>query len=78
MSTILERARQAGQADFFDLVEHRPFAGLAAKHPARALAALGQAIAEGDVPVQFWSALLYAEGRKSDRPRMALKSRGCP
>lgn len=70
ISTILERARRAGQADFFDMVEHRPFAGLAAKRPARALAALGQAVAEGDVPVRFWSAFLYAEERKSDQPRM--------
>ena len=71
VSTILDRARQAGQTDFFDVVEHRPFGGLAAKRPARALAALGQAARRGDVPVQFWSAFLYAEERKSDRPRVA-------
>src|SRR5690606_13281929 len=37
---ILERARQAGQSDFFDYVERRPFNGLAEEKPARALAAL--------------------------------------
>lgn len=68
---ILERARQAGQSDFFDFVEHRPFAGLAEEKPARALAALGDAARKGDVPVSFWSSFLNSDKRKSDRPRLA-------
>ncbi|WP_342234919.1 hypothetical protein [Inquilinus sp. OTU3971] len=70
VSEILDRARQAGQPDLFDFVEHRPFAGLSEAKPARALAALGQAARNGDVPVSFWSAFLYAEKRKTDRPRL--------
>jgi hypothetical protein len=70
ISDLLERARQAGQSDFFDLVEHRPFTGLSEAKPARALAALGQAARKGDVPVSLWSAFLYAEKRKTDRPRL--------
>ena len=70
ISDLLERARRAGQSDFFDLVEHRPFTGLSEEKPARALAALGQASRKGDVPVSFWSAFLYVEKRKTDRPRL--------
>lgn len=70
ISEILGQARQAEQSDFFDFVEHRPFTGLAEKHPARALKALGLAAREGVVPVQFWSAFLYAETRKTDGPRL--------
>lgn len=68
---ILERARQVGQSDFFDYVEHRPFTGLAEEKPARALAALTDAARKGDVPLSFWSAFLYAEKRKSDPSRLA-------
>ena len=68
---ILDRARQAGQSDFFDFVERRPFTGLAEEKPARALAALAHAARQGDVPVSFWSAFLYAEKRKTDPVRLA-------
>ncbi|ESZ03683.1 hypothetical protein X736_24515 [Mesorhizobium sp. L2C089B000] len=67
---ILERARQAGQSDFFDFVEHRPFDGLAEEKPARALAALRDAARKGDVPVSFWSTFLHAEKRKTDPARL--------
>ncbi|UDL92238.1 SIR2 family protein [Mesorhizobium sp. PAMC28654] len=67
---LLERARQADQSDFFDPVERRPFNGLSEAKPARALAALGQAARKGEIPVSFWSAFLYAENRKTDRPRL--------
>lgn len=70
INDLLDRARQAGQSDFFDFVERRPFTGLSEARPARALAALGQAARKGDVPVSFWSAFLYVEARKSDRPRL--------
>ncbi len=70
ISDILDRARQAGQSDFFDYVEHRPFVGLSETRPARALAALGQAARAGNVPVSFWSTFLYSEARKTDRPRL--------
>ena len=70
VSEIFDRARKAGESDPFDFVEHRPFTGLAEKRPARALAALGQAARKGEVPVRFWSAFLYSEQRKTDRPRL--------
>lgn len=69
ISDILDRAREAGQSDFFDYVEHRPFLGLSETRPVRALAALGQAARAGNVPVSFWSTFLYSETRKTDRPR---------
>lgn len=68
---VLERARQAGQSDFFDYVERRPFNGLAEQKPARALAVLTDAARKGEVPVSFWSAFLYAEKRKTDSTRLA-------
>lgn len=68
---VLERARQAGQSDFFDYVERRPFNGLAEQKPARALAVLTDAARKGEVPVSFWSAFLYAERRKTDSTRLA-------
>ena len=68
---ILDRARQAGQSDFFDYVEHSPFNGLAEEKPARALAALTDAARKGNVPLSFWSAFLYAEKRKTDTVRLA-------
>ena len=71
ISEILERARQAGQSDFFDYVERRPFIGLAEEKPARALAALTDAARKGDVPPSFWSAFLYVEKRKTDPARLA-------
>jgi hypothetical protein len=70
VSELLERAREAGQSDLFDFVEHRPFAGLSEAKPARALAALGQAACKGYVPVSFWSTFLHADKRKTDRPRL--------
>lgn len=70
ISEIFDRARQAGQSDLFDFVEHRPFTGLSEEKPARALAALGQAACKGDVPVSFWSTFFYADKRKTDRPRL--------
>ncbi len=68
---ILDRAREAGKADFFEYVERRPFNGLSQEKPARALAALVDGGKKGDVPVSFWSTFLRADGRKADRPRMA-------
>jgi len=70
ISDLLDRARQAGQSDFFDLVAHRPFTGLSEERPARALAALGQTARKGEVPVPFWSAFLYVKKREADRPRL--------
>ncbi len=71
ISEILDRARQAGQSDFFDDFERRPFTGLAEVRPARALAALTDAARKGDIPLSFWSAFLYAEKRKTDPARLA-------
>lgn len=70
ISEILDRAKQAGQADLFDYVEHRPFTGLAEKRPARALAALSHAARRGEIPANFWTAFLYSEKRKSDTVRL--------
>ncbi|MGV1793560.1 SIR2 family protein [Rhizobium sp. A37_96] len=70
VSEILDRAGLASMPDFFDLEEHRPFTGLAEVRPVRALAALSDAARKGNVPASFWSAFLYVEQRKTDRPRL--------
>jgi len=70
LDQILDRAREAGQGDFFDFVEHRPFTGLAEKRPKRALAVLSFAARRGEVPANFWSAFLYADNRKVDDDRL--------
>ncbi|WP_096787636.1 SIR2 family protein [Rhodobacter sp. CZR27] len=67
---ILERAREASRIDVFESFDRRPFAGLAEDRPTRALAALTDAARQGDVPVSFWKAFLYAEKRKTDRARL--------
>lgn len=70
LAEVIDRAREAGQTDFFDFVEHRPFSGLADKRPKRALAVLSHAARQGEVPATFWSAFLYADGRKTDDDRL--------
>jgi hypothetical protein len=76
LGEILDRAREAGQSDFFDFVEHRPFSGLADEKPSLALAVLSNAAHKGEVPVSFWSAFLSGEKRKTDRPRLVCAIAG--
>lgn len=71
ISEILSRAEEAAQRDFFDDEERRPFSGLSEESPSRALAALTDAARNGDVPINFWSAFLYASKRKTDSERFA-------
>ncbi|MDT9013475.1 SIR2 family protein [Novosphingobium sp. APW14] len=70
LAEVLDRAREAGQSDFFDFVEHRPFSGLADTRPKRALAVLSHAARRGEVPANFWAAFLYAESREADDDRL--------
>jgi hypothetical protein len=67
---ILDRAREAGQAEVFDYFEPRPFTGLAKEKPKRALAALSYAARRGEVPAYFWSEFLAVDQRKDDPPRL--------
>jgi hypothetical protein len=70
LGQVLERAREAGQADFLDFVERRPFSGLAEERPVRAFSALSYAARKGDVPVSFWSTFLSAQKRTTDPLRL--------
>lgn len=71
LGEIIDRSRQiAGQRDFFEYSERRPFNGLVEARPARALAALSRATRAGDVPVSYWSTFLNNDRRKSDPARM--------
>jgi hypothetical protein len=53
------------------LVEHDPYAGLAATRPVRALAALG-AVEDGYDATWAWETFLNAQVRKDDKPRFML------
>ena len=76
LADVLDRAREAGQSDFFDFVEHRPFSGLADKRPKRAFAVLSFAARRGEVPAKFWSAFLHAESRETDEDRFVRSIAG--
>jgi hypothetical protein len=55
---ILDEARSKTESRHGELRDFRPFEGLVAAQPFRALAALRFALRNGDVPTGFWEALL--------------------
>jgi hypothetical protein len=55
---ILDEARSKTESRHGELRDFRPFEGLVAAQPFRALAALRFALRNGDVPIGFWEALL--------------------
>lgn len=55
---ILDEARSRTESRYGELRDFRPFEGLVAAQPFRALAALRFALRNGDVPTGFWEALL--------------------
>jgi hypothetical protein len=55
---ILDEARNKTESRHGELQDFRPFEGLVASLPFRALAALRFALRNGDVPTAFWEALL--------------------
>lgn len=55
---ILEKARSKTESPHGELRDYRPFDGLVAEQPFRALAALRSAQRDGNVPIGFWKALL--------------------
>lgn len=55
---ILDEARSKTESRHGELRDFRPFEGLVAAQPFRALAALRFALRNGDVPAGFWEALL--------------------
>jgi hypothetical protein len=67
---ILEEANSISGLDFFERVQREPFQGLAARRPAKALAALTHAGRRGEAPKQFWSAFLHANDRADIPARM--------
>ena len=56
--TILEEARNKTESRHGELRDFRPFEGLVTLKPFRALAALRFALRSGEVPINFWEALL--------------------
>jgi hypothetical protein len=55
---ILDEARSKTESRHGELRDFRPFEGLVASQPFRALAALRFALRGGEVPINFWRALL--------------------
>jgi hypothetical protein len=51
------------------LVKSDPFAGLASQRPVRAFVALTRAAKRDDYPLWAWKTFLYADNRKSDKPK---------
>lgn len=51
------------------LVEHDPYAGLSARHPIRAFAALRMVAKNLEFPEWAWRTFLNSEARKGDKPR---------
>ena len=66
---LLQAKERSGRSDDF-LVENDPFAGLTAKRPARALAALTYAAKRGDFPEWAWRRFFNSEARKNDKARL--------
>jgi hypothetical protein len=71
IDNILKKALELSgkQEDF--LVEKDPFAGLCAESPVRAFSTLTNAAKRDEYPAWAWRTFLYAEGRKSDKPRFS-------
>jgi len=65
-----EAARMSGRAGE-GLLERRPFAGLAAHRPARALGALRHSAKHKVYPAWAWRTFLESEERKQDKPRLS-------
>jgi hypothetical protein len=58
LSEIVNAARDKTESRHGELRDYRPFEGLVASQPFRALAALRFALRKGDIPIDFWKALL--------------------
>lgn len=67
---LLQAKERSGRSDDF-LIENDPFAGLAAKRPARAFAALTHAAKRENFPAWAWQKFLNSEARKNDKARLA-------
>ena len=72
LASVLPEARRLRGRRDEPLVEYNPFAGLSADRPVRAFSALRIAAKEGDFPAWAWSTFLYAEKRKTDKPRLMV------
>lgn len=67
---VLAAAREASGRDFESFVDHRPFLGLAEKHPAFSLAVLTDARRKKEFPEREWAALLQATSKGDHKPRL--------
>lgn len=71
LSKILDKAEELKARDHVALVENDPYAGLAAKRPVRAFAALTNAVKRKKYPAWAWRTFLNSEGRQSDKPKLS-------
>jgi hypothetical protein len=72
LGSILSVAAAGRNREHGRLLEHNPFAGLAAERPVRALAAITRTI-DGQEYVRWgWQTLLSFEARRHDKPRFAV------
>ena len=60
VSQIIELARKHTQRPTGELTEFKPFDGLVAKRPSRAVAALRYEARRGEYPVEFWRSAIHA------------------
>lgn len=70
LNQILATAAELSRHEHFGMVEKRPFNGLAASRPLVALAALRMEGKKDQYPAWAWSAFLYSDARKDDKPRL--------
>ena len=74
LASVISTARSLSgrriRGDLF--VEYKPFVGLSNACPVRAFSALRVVADEGDFPSWAWNQFLYADKRKTDKPRFML------
>ncbi|MCP5363786.1 MAG: SIR2 family protein [Hyphomicrobiales bacterium] len=70
VSTLSKALELSGRSDDF-LIERDPYAGLSAKRPVHAFAALTNAASRNEYPEWAWRTFLSAEARQSDKPKFS-------
>jgi len=71
LATVISKATELRGRTHSHLVEHKPFAGLSAERPVRALRALSYSAKFNDYPEWAWRTFLNSEARKSDKPKFS-------
>ena len=70
LDSLLDRAKELSGRTHDMLVETDPYAGLSAKRPVRAFAALTKSAKLSSYPEWAWRTFLHSETRKTDKPKL--------